>query len=100
METILVVEGNPERRDALVRAVSALRSGARVLPAASWAEALGRVSQERPAAPLVALTADVSPDTLMGAEAFGVFAILRTPPELHQLENVLRFLDDRGGVWS
>ena len=45
-------------------------------------------------------TEDMSPDTLMDAEAAGVSASLRTPPDLQQLETVLGFLDDRGDAWN
>jgi len=95
-----VVEADAGRREAIARALAARRPGARLLPAASWAEARRRLADGRPAGRVVALTDDMSPDTLMDAEAAGVSASLRTPPDLQQLETVLGFLDDRGDAWS
>ena len=105
-KTILVVDADAARRAALARALAGLRPGARVLAAASWGEARGRLARERPAPPVVALTDDLRPDTLMRAEAAGVVASLRTPADLRELETVLGFLDEkgfldeRGGAWS
>ena len=95
-----MVEADAGRREAIARALAARRPGARLLPAASWAEARRRLADGRPAGRVVALTDDMSPDTLMDAEAAGVSASLRTPPDLQQLETVLGFLDDRGDAWS
>jgi len=40
--------------------------------------------------PIVALTGDMSPDTLLKAEAAGFAAFLRKPADVDRLESVLR----------
>jgi CheY-like chemotaxis protein len=42
--------------------------------------------------PIVALTGDLSPDTLRRAEAAGFAAFLRKPADMDRLETVLRSL--------
>ena len=43
---------------------------------------------------IVALTGDLSPDTLLRAEAAGFYAFLRKPADMDRLEGVLRRLFD------
>ncbi len=45
--------------------------------------------------PIVALTADMSPDTLLRAEAGGFAAFLRMPADTDRLDAVLRLLLER-----
>jgi CheY-like chemotaxis protein len=49
-----------------------------------------RTDPEAHGVPIVALTGDMSPDTLMKAEAAGFRAFLRKPADMDRLEMVLR----------
>jgi CheY-like chemotaxis protein len=60
-----------------------------------FAERLSR-SGDAPGVSIVALTGDMSPDTLMKAEAAGFTAFLRKPADMDRLEAVLRPLLDPG----
>jgi CheY-like chemotaxis protein len=60
-----------------------------------FAERLSR-SGAAPGVAIVALTGDMSPDTLMKAEAAGFTAFLRKPADMDRLEAVLRPLLDPG----
>ena len=86
MATGLVVAADGERRRAGVARLAARPPGAPVLPAAATDEGLAALGDAPPGGPIVALTDDLRPDTLMRAEAAGVSAALRTPPDLDQLE--------------
>ena len=55
-----------------------------------FAERLRRDSEDGGRIAIVALTGDMSPDTLMRAEAAGFAAFLRKPADVARLETVLR----------
>jgi DNA-binding response OmpR family regulator len=122
--TILVVEDNTEMRHALGEYLSALFPGARVLMSESGEAGLELALRTAPRVVLldlrlggmqgfefadrlhasgaatgvaiVALTGDMSPDTLIRAEAAGFSAFLRKPADMNRLEAVLRLLLERG----
>ena len=108
MPVILVLEDDSATRNALVETLRKLFPQARVASARSDA-APGVVAVERanvvlaslpaverlyregapPSVPVVALTREMSPDTLMRAEALGAAGALRTPAGADQLAAVL-----------
>ena len=108
MPVILVLEDDSATRKALVETLRKLFPQARVASARSDA-APGVVAVERanvvlaslpaverlyregapPSVPVVALTRQMSPDTLMRAEALGAAGALRTPSGADQLAAVL-----------
>ena len=108
MPVILVVVDDPAARDPVVETLKRLFPWARVmavcvetaLPLAvsegatvvvaglSAAERLCREGGP-PAAPVVALTREMRPDTLLRAEALGIAGALRAPPDAKQLATVL-----------
>ena len=108
MPTILVLEDDSATRNALVATLRELYPQARVASARSDA-APGVVAVERanvvlaslPAVerlcrdgppvgvPVVALTREMSPDTLMKAETLGATGVLRTPAGAEQVAAVL-----------
>lgn len=120
MRSILVVEDDLDTRQALGEYLSALFPEARVLMTDSAETGLELASRTRasvvlldlhlkamggfefaerlralPAGagvPIVALTGDMSPDTLLKAEAAGFVAFLRKPADMGRLETVLRAL--------
>ncbi|MGH7305982.1 MAG: hypothetical protein ACRELZ_22075 [Candidatus Rokuibacteriota bacterium] len=105
---ILVLDDDVAARDALVETLNALFSAARVVAAgadaapavvaregatvvlASFAAA-ERLCRDGalPGVPVVALTREMSPDTLLRAEALGIAATLRVPAGTDQLSVVL-----------
>jgi CheY-like chemotaxis protein len=117
---ILVIEDDSETRQALGEYLSTVFAGSRVLMSESGEAALELVQRTRPsivlldlrlrgiggfefaerlralrpplAVPIVALTGDMSPETLTRAEAAGFAAFLRKPADLDRLEAVLRSL--------
>lgn len=120
MRSILVVEDDLDTRQALGEYLSALFPEARVLMTDSGETGLELARRTRasvvlldlhlkamggfefverlralPAGagvPIVALTGDMSPDTLLKAEAAGFVAFLRKPADMARLETVLRAL--------
>lgn len=120
---ILVVEDDTETRQALGEILTALFPASRVLMSESGEAGLALVRRTRPTVvlldlnlggihgfefaervrslnpadgpPIVALTGDFDPATLMRAETAGFAAFLRKPADVDRLETVLRpFLDD------
>lgn len=118
MSVILVVEDDPDTRQALGEILTALFPSSRVLMTESGEAGLELIRRTRPSVvlldlhlrgihgfefadrvrrldsyastPIVALTGDMSPATLMKAEAAGFAAFLRKPADIHRLETVLR----------
>lgn len=119
---ILVVEDDTDTRQALGEILTALFPGSRVLMTESGEAGLELVRRTRPSVvlldlhlrgihgfefadrvrgldggatmPIVALTGDLSPATLMRGEAAGFAAFLRKPADTDRLETVLRPLLD------
>jgi CheY-like chemotaxis protein len=113
---ILVVEDDGETRQLLGEYLTALFPATRVLMTESGETALELARRTRPDvvlldlrlkgidgfefaerlrafrgdSPIVALTADMAPDTLMKAEAAGFTAFLRKPADMNRLDTVLR----------
>lgn len=115
---ILVIEDDADTRQALGEYLTALFPDARVLMSESGENGLELAVRTRPsvvlldlrlrgihgfefasrlrqhsvasAVPIVALTGDMSPDTLVKAEAAGFTAFLRKPADMDRLEMVLR----------
>ena len=123
---LLVIEDDTDTRQALGEYLTALFPSARVLMSESgeaglelaqrtrprvvlldlrlrgihgfeFAERLRR-SGSAPGVAIVALTGDMSPATLMKAEAAGFTAFLRKPADMDRLEAVLRPLLDPGSA--
>ena len=121
---LLVIEDDTDTRQALAEYLTALFPDARVLMSESgeaglelalrtrprvvlldlrlrgihgfeFADRLTR-SGQAPGVSIVALTGDMSPDTLMKAETAGFTAFLRKPADMDRLEAVLRPLLDPG----
>lgn len=108
MPVILVLDDDAATRNALVETLRRLFTGARVVATGADAAA-GVVARERatvvladlpaaerlcregapPGVHVVALTREMSPDTLMRAEALGVAGALRVPVGAEQLVAVL-----------
>ena len=108
MPTILVLEDDSTTRNGLVDTLRQLYAGARVASARSDAVP-GIVAVERPdvmlaslpaverlsrggappGVPVVALTREMSPDTLMKAETLGAMGVLRIPAGAEQVAAVL-----------
>jgi CheY-like chemotaxis protein len=122
MAIILVVEDDTETRHALGEILTALFPGSRILMTESGEAGLELIRRTRPsvvlldlnlrgihgfefaarvrgldgspAPPIVALTGDLSPATLMRAEALGFAGFLHKPADIDRLETVLKpFLD-------
>jgi CheY-like chemotaxis protein len=115
---ILVVEDEADTRQTLAEYLTLLFPGSRLLMSESGEAALELIQRTRPdvilldlrlrgiqgfefaerlrrldtlaRVPIVALTGDMSADTLMKAEAAGFAAFLRKPADVHRLETVLR----------
>ena len=64
--------------------------GLRDIHGFEFAKRLRQSASGGPSIPIVALTGDTSPDTLLGAEAAGFTAFLRKPADVDRLETVLR----------
>jgi len=120
MKSILVVEDDLDTRQALGEYLATLFPEARVLMTDSGETGLELARRTRPSVvlldlhlkamggfefaerlralpagadvPIVALTGDMSPDTLLKAEAAGFVAFLRKPADMDRLETVLRLL--------
>ncbi|MGH7392618.1 MAG: response regulator [Candidatus Rokuibacteriota bacterium] len=118
MRSILVVEDDLETRQALGEYLGIVFSEARVLMTDSGETGLELARRTRPSVvlldlrlkgmggfefaerlrclpagagvPIVALTGDMRPDTLLKAEAAGFVAFLRKPADMDRLETVLR----------
>ena len=118
VSSVLVVEDDADTRQALGEYLATLFPDSRVLMTESGEAALELIRRTCPsvvlldlrlrgitgfefaerarglptatAVPIVALTGDMSPDTLMRAEAAGFIAFLRKPADLDRLETVLR----------
>ena len=117
MSIILVVEDDTETRQALGEILTALFPGSRILMSESGEAGLELIRRTRPsvvlldlnlrgihgfefadrvrgldgaAPPIVALTGDLSPATLMRAEALGFAGFLHKPADIDRLETVLR----------
>ncbi|MGH7278239.1 MAG: response regulator [Candidatus Rokuibacteriota bacterium] len=123
IQIILVVEDDGDTRQALGELLTAMFPGARVLMTESGETGLELAQRTRPSVvlldlrlrgiggfefaerlrqfpsaadvPIVALTGDMSADTLMRAEAAGFAAFLRKPADVDRLEPVLRPLLER-----
>jgi two-component system cell cycle response regulator DivK len=122
MPIILVVEDDTETRHALGEILTALFPASRILMTESGEAGLELIRRTRPsvvlldlnlrgihgfefadrvrgldggsAPPIVALTGDLSPATLMRAEALGFAGFLHKPADIDRLESVLKpFLD-------
>lgn len=117
---ILVVEDDADTRRAIGEYLTALFPEVRVVMSESGESALDLAQRTRPTVvlldlhlrgisgfefaaqlrssptaltvPIVALTGDMSPDTLLRAEAAGFAAFLRKPADMDRLETVLRVL--------
>jgi CheY-like chemotaxis protein len=125
MPVILVVENDADTRQALGEYLAALFPETRVVVSESGETALELARRTRPTVvlldllltgidgfefarrlraedagrrvPIVALTGDMRPDTLLQAEAAGFDAFLRKPADMDRLETVLRpLLEGRG----
>lgn len=123
MPIILVVEDDTETRQALGEILTALFPASRILMSESGEAGLELIRRTRPSVvlldlnlrgihgfefadrvrglnvgpglPIVALTGDLSPATLMRAEALGFAGFLHKPADIDRLETVLRpFLTD------
>jgi CheY-like chemotaxis protein len=118
MAVILVVEDDADTRRAIGEYLTALFPEVRVVMSESGESALDLAPRTRPTVvlldlhlrgisgfefaaqlrsspaaltvPIVALTGDMSPDTLLRAEAAGFVAFLRKPADMDRLETVLR----------
>jgi two-component system sensor histidine kinase RpfC len=119
MPIILVVEDDTETRQALGEILTALFPATRILMSESGEAGLELIRRTRPsvvlldlnlrgihgfefadrvrglnngipAPPIVALTGDLSPATLMRAEALGFAGFLHKPADIDRLETVLR----------
>ncbi len=118
MRSILVVEDDADTRQAIGEYLAMLFPEARVLMTDSGETGLELARRTRPSVvlldlrlkamggfefaerlrglragadvPIVALTGDMSPDTLLKAEAAGFVAFLRKPADVDRLETVLR----------
>jgi CheY-like chemotaxis protein len=118
MPIILVVEDDTETRQALGEILTALFPNSRILMSESGEAGLELIRRTRPsvvlldlnlrgihgfefaarvhglndgaAPPIVALTGDLSPATLMRAEALGFAGFLHKPADIDRLETVLR----------
>jgi CheY-like chemotaxis protein len=118
MRSILIVEDDADTRHALGEYLTTLFPEARVVMTESGETGLELARRTRPsvvlldlrlrgmggfdfaerlrelpsgaAVPIVALTGDMSPDTLLRAEAAGFIAFLRKPADMDRLETVLR----------
>jgi len=119
MAIILVVEDDTETRQALGEILTALFPSSRILMSESGEAGLELIRRTRPsvvlldlnlrgihgfefadrvralnggvpAPPIVALTGDLSPATLMRAEALGFAGFLHKPADIDRLETVLR----------
>ncbi len=118
MGVILVVEDDPDTRQALGEYLTALFPETRVVMTESGETGLELAARTRPtvvlldlrlrgihgfefaarlrahpaaaSVPIVALTGDMSPATLLRAEEAGFVAFLRKPADLDRLETVLR----------
>jgi CheY-like chemotaxis protein len=116
MSLILVIEDDADTRQALGEYLTAAFPGVRVVMSESGEAGLELVQRTRPSVvlldlrlrgiggfefaerlrgasvrvPIVALTGDMSADTLMKAEAAGFAAFLRKPTDMDRLESVLR----------
>jgi CheY-like chemotaxis protein len=123
MPIILVVEDDTETRQALGEILTALFPASRILMSESGEAGLELIRRTRPSVvlldlnlrgihgfefadrvraldggvpspPIVALTGDLSPATLMKAEALGFAGFLHKPADIDRLETVLKpFLD-------
>ena len=100
MAVILVLEDDTTTRDALTETLGRLFPRARVIATRTDAgptvvlaalPVAERICREQPylAARVVALTHAMGPETLMRAEALGVFASLRAPASAEHLQAVL-----------
>ena len=118
MAVIMIVEDHADTRQALGEYLSALFPRARVLMTESGENGLELARRTRPSVvlldlhlrgitgfefadrlrqvptlagvPIVALTGDMRPDTLLRAETAGFVAFLRKPADMDRLETVLR----------
>lgn len=118
MAVILVVEDDADTRRAIGEYLTALFPFVRVVMSESGESALDLATRTRPSVvlldlhlrgisgfefaehlrgsaasptvPIVALTGDMSPDTLLRAEAAGFVAFLRKPADMDRLETILR----------
>ena len=118
MSVILVVEDELDTRQAIGEYLSTIFPDTRVVMSESGETALELAQRTRPSVvlldlrlrgihgfefaerlrrlaatastPIVALTGDMSPDTLLRAEAAGFVAFLRKPADMDRLEMVLR----------
>ncbi|OLC39709.1 MAG: hypothetical protein AUH81_00855 [Candidatus Rokubacteria bacterium 13_1_40CM_4_69_5] len=118
MRSILIVEDDADTRHALGEYLTAMFPEARVVMTESGETGLELARRSRPsvvlldlrlrgmggfdfaerlrdlpsgaAVPIVALTGDMNPDTLLKAEAAGFIAFLRKPADMDRLETVLR----------
>lgn len=124
MHVILVVEDDADTRQAIGESLTTLFPTARVVMTESGETALELAQRTPPdvvlldlrlrgiggfesierlrrlttAVPIVALTGDMSPDTLLRAEAAGFVAFLRDPADLDRLESVLRPLLEKASA--
>lgn len=118
MPVILVVEDDADTRQALAEYLTVLFPSSQVVMTESGEAGLELIQRTRPSVivldirlggmggfelvtrlralepaweiPIVALTGDMSPETLMRAEAAGFAAFLRKPADMDRLEMVLR----------
>ncbi|HUF93536.1 MAG TPA: response regulator [Candidatus Limnocylindria bacterium] len=118
MPIILVVEDDTDTRQALGEILTALFPASRILMSESGEAGLELIRRTRPSVvlldlnlrgihgfefadrvrglnggpgpPIVALTGDLSPATLMRAEALGFAGFLHKPADIDRLETVLR----------
>ncbi len=118
MPVILVVEDDADTRQALAEYLTVLFPGSQVVMTESGEAGLELIQRTRPSVilldirlggmggfevvtrlraqqpafeiPVVALTGDMSPETLMKAESAGFAAFLRKPADMDRLEMVLR----------
>jgi CheY-like chemotaxis protein len=123
MGAILVIEDDGDTRHALGKCLASLFPDSRVMMSESGEAGLELARHSRPDVilldlrlrgiqgfefadrlreavpvpiPIVALTGDMSPDTLLRAEAAGFAAFLRKPADIDRLETVLRPLLGNG----